>query len=74
MLGKNQVYTPAETLLTAHKVIPANATYLEFASPQQFKLPYVIAVSDKCQHPVPKQAFHILKIFLDTRQEYFFKN
>jgi len=54
MLGKNQVYTPAETLLTAQTVMPTNATYLEFVFPQQFKLPYVTAVSHKCQHPMPK--------------------
>lgn len=54
MLGKTQVSTLAETLLTAQSVMPANAMYLEFVFPQQFKLPYVIAVSQKCQHPIPK--------------------
>jgi hypothetical protein len=54
MLGKTQVYTLTETLLTAQRVMPADATYLEFVFPQQFKLPYVTAVSQKCQHPIPK--------------------
>ena len=39
MLGKTHVYTLAETLLTAQRVMPANAMYLEFVFPQQFKLP-----------------------------------
>jgi hypothetical protein len=68
------VYTPTETLLTAQRVMPANATYLEFMFPHKFKLPYVMAVSQRCQHPIPKQVFHLLTIFLDIRQEYLFKN
>jgi hypothetical protein len=44
MLGKTQVYTLAEALLTAQRVMPANAMYLEFMFPQQFKSPYVTAV------------------------------
>lgn len=54
MLGKNQVYSLAETLLTEQRVMPANATYLEFVFHHQFKLPYIIAASHKCQHPIPK--------------------
>jgi len=54
MLDKNQVYTLVETMLTAQRVMPANTTYLEFVFPHQFILPYVIVVSHKCQHPIPK--------------------
>ena len=34
MLGKTQVYTPSETLLTAVRVMSASAMNLEFMFPQ----------------------------------------